>query len=206
MTNTFSRLFFALTLLSAVSFAADHKTKVLDKETYFQMESITNPSISPDGSQIVFSRGWADVMKDQEQANLWLVDINGQRPRELTQGAWRDSAAAWSTDGKRIAFLSDRSGTRQIHVMWIDTHEVSQLTHLERAPANLRWSPDGKWIAFTAAIPDETNLLPVRCYRGPFKLGPRRLRSNGQRVQPRVRCRFRARWHAAPNHARKLQP
>jgi dipeptidyl aminopeptidase/acylaminoacyl peptidase len=162
MRTNSSRLFVAFTLLSATAFAADQKTKVLDKETYFQMESITNPSISPDGTQIVFSRGWVDVMKDQEQANLWLVDINGQRPRELTQGAWRDSAPAWSADGKRIAFLSDRSGTRQIHVMWIDTHEVSQLTHYDRPAANLRWSPDGKWIAFTVALPDETNLLPVR--------------------------------------------
>src|SRR3981189_1587662 len=123
MRTNFNRLFVALTLLSSAAFAADQKTKVLDKETYFSMESITNPSISPDGTQIVFSRGWADVMKDQEQANLWLVDINGQRPRELTQGAWRDSAAAWSTDGKRIAFLSDRSGSLQIHVMGRGKHE-----------------------------------------------------------------------------------
>src|ERR1700687_2692444 len=95
MRTNFNRLSFLLTLLSFAAFAADQKAKVLDKETYFQMESIATPSISPDGSQIVFSRGWADVMKDQEQANLWLVDISGQRPRELTQGAWRDSAAAW---------------------------------------------------------------------------------------------------------------
>ena len=156
-----------LALLSAPLFSADHKPKYLDKETYFQMESVTNPEISPDGTQIVFSRGWTDVMKDQSQANLWLVDVKGQRPRELTQGAWRDSAPAWSPDGKRIAFISDRSGTKQIHVMWVDTHEVSQLSHLDRAPANLRWSPDSKWIAFTAAIPDETNLLPVHLPKVP---------------------------------------
>src|SRR5260370_3286617 len=144
MRTNSNRLTVALALLSSTSFAADQKPKVLDKETYFQMESITNPSISPDGSQIVFSRGWADVMKDQEQANLWLVDIKGQRPRELTQGAWRDSAPAWSADGKRIAFLSDRAGARQIHVMWIYTHDVSQLTHFDPTPANLPGSPDGK--------------------------------------------------------------
>src|ERR1700693_1212054 len=156
-----------LTLFSAVAFAADRQPKYLDKETYFQMESVSNPSISPDGSQIVFTRSRAEVMTDQEQSNLWLVDINGRRPRELTQGTWRDSTAAWSPDGKRIAFMSDRSGTRQIHVMWIGSHEVSQLTHLEHAPANLRWSPNGKWIAFNMAIPDETNLLPVKMPKVP---------------------------------------
>ncbi len=161
------RFVIVLILLPGLSYAADMKVKYLDKETYFQMESITNPEISPDGNQIAFTRSWADMTKDQEQSNLWLVDVHGLRPRELTQGNWRDSAPAWSPHGRRIAFLSDRSGSRQVHVMWVDTHEVSQLTHLDRAPASLRWSPDGKWIAFTVAIPDETNLLTVRLPKVP---------------------------------------
>ena len=156
-----------LILMSAVVYAADTKPKYLTTETFYQMESVGNPEISPDGAEIAFMRSSIDQMKDQMQSNLWLVDVNGQRPRELTQGEWRDSAPAWSPDGKRIAFLSNRSGSSQIHVMWVDTHEVSQLTHLDHAPANLRWSPDGKWIAFTIAIPDDANLLPVKLPKMP---------------------------------------
>src|SRR5580704_16458034 len=147
----------AILLLAAAAFAQP-KPRYLDKETFFQMESVTAPDISPDGSQIVFTREWTDTMKDQAAANLWLVGSNGDRPRELTQGAWRDSAPVWSPDGKRIAFLSTRSGTPQIHVMWADTREVSQLTHLDFAPSALRWSPDSKWIAFNMTLPDETPL------------------------------------------------
>ena len=146
---------------------AQPKPRYLDKETFFQMETVTAPDISPDGGQIVFTRGWTDTTKDQAQANLWLVGFDGQRPRELTQGAWRDSEAAWSPDGKRIAFLSTRSGTPQVHVMWADSHEVSQLTHVEYTPSALRWSPDGKWIAFNMTIPDETPVLPIKLPRTP---------------------------------------
>ena len=95
--------FRVLTLAAACvfvsAFADDQKIKYLDKETFFQMENVSNPEISPDGSQIVFTRGWNDAMKDQAQSNLWLVDVRGQRPRELTQGSWRDSAPVWSPDG-----------------------------------------------------------------------------------------------------------
>ncbi len=154
---------FAVVLLfCSAGFAAAQQPKYLTTDTFFEMESISNPEISPDGSQIAFTRGWSDMTKDQSQSNLWIVDSNGQRPRQLTQGNWRDSEPVWSPDGKRIAFLSNRGGTEQIHVLWVDTHEVSQLTHLERTPANLRWSPDGQRIAFTMPIPDETNLLPVK--------------------------------------------
>ncbi|NIN92687.1 hypothetical protein GTO36_06845, partial [bacterium] len=51
------------------------------------------------------------------------------------------------------AFLSDRDETTQIHVMWLDTREVAQLTHLDRSPGSLRWSPDGKKLTFTQFIP-----------------------------------------------------
>ena len=158
----------ALTLFVVAGLAtAQPKPHYLDKDTFFQMETVTAPDIAPDGSQIVFTRGWIDMTKDQSQANLWMVGSNGERPREMTQGAWRDSEPAWSPDGKRIAFLSTRSGSPQIHVMLADTREVSQLTHLDYAPSNLRWSPDGKWIAFNMTIPDETPILPIKLPKTP---------------------------------------
>ncbi|MDX2149144.1 MAG: S9 family peptidase [Bryobacteraceae bacterium] len=141
--------------------------RLLTKETFFDFETISNPSISPDGTQIVFSRGWLDNVKDQNRANLWIVDREGKRVRELTHGNWRDSEPVWSPDGKRIAFLSDRDGTTQVHVMWLDTREVAQLTHLERTPADLAWSPSGKQLAFTMSVPDEDPILAIRFPKKP---------------------------------------
>src|SRR5262245_24153502 len=134
----------------------------LNKETFMDLESIGGPAISPDGKQIVFSRSWIDKVKDERVSNLWIVDSDGARVRELTSGTWRDSQPVWSPDGKRIAFMSDRDGTNQLHVMWVDTREVAQLTHLEQAPSGINWSPDGKAIAFTAFEADNDPILAVR--------------------------------------------
>jgi Tol biopolymer transport system component len=103
-----------------------------------------------------------DKLKDQGRSNLWIVDRNGERLRELTSGSWRDSSPVWSPDGKRLAFLSDRDGSMQLHVMWADTREVAQLTRLERTPGNLKWSPDGKQIAFTMRLPDKEPALSIK--------------------------------------------
>ena len=135
---------------------------ILDKETFMNMESVSNPEISPDGKLIVFSRSWVDKIKDERASNIWIVDVDGVRIRELTTGNWRDSQPVWSPDGKRIAFLSDRDGTNQLHVMWVDTREVAQLTHLEQAPSGIKWSPDGKSIAFTAFEADNDPILAVK--------------------------------------------
>ncbi len=149
------------------TFAKQKNYKLLDMETYMEMESIGSPNISPDGKQILFTRGWVDKMNDRSRSNLWIVDKEGTRVRELTHGNWRDFSPVWSPDGKKIAFLSDRDETTQIHVLWLDTREVAQLTHLERPPGNLRWSPDGKMLAFTLFIPDTKPILPVKLPKRP---------------------------------------
>ena len=136
--------------------------KYIDKATFFQMESIAAPALAPDGGMVLFSRSYSDMMRDQSRSNLWAININGERLRQLTDGAWSDSSPVWSPDGKRIAFLSDRSGTTQLHVMWADTRESLQLTRLERAPGAITWSPDGTQIAFTNFVPDDSPILSVR--------------------------------------------
>lgn len=154
-----SFILLSVCLVASVAFA---QAKLLDKNTFMEMESVGGASISPDGKQIVFTRTWVDKVKDQYRSNIWIIDIDSGRVRELTSGNFRDSAPEWSPDGKRIAFLSDRDGTTQLHVLWLDTREVAQLTHLEYAPGSVRWSPDGKHLAYTAFVPDNEPILPVR--------------------------------------------
>jgi len=160
---------FGLLLVLAVppGFAWQEGSRLLDTQSYLELENIGSPSIAPDGDYILFTRGWIDKANDRHASNLWLTDINGSRIRELTHGNWKDSSPVWAPDGKKIAFLSNRDGTTQIHVMWMDTREVAQLTHLERAPGGLVWSPDGKMLAFTAFLPDETSPLKIKLPKFP---------------------------------------
>ncbi len=149
-----------VSMTSVLSGQQDYK--LLDEDTFLEMETVGSPNISPDGKQILFIRSWIDKISDRTQSNFWISDIAGTRVRELTHGNWKDSSPVWSPDGKKIAFLSDRDGTTQILVMWYDTREVAQLTHLEREPSNLKWSPDGEMLTFTSFVPDTDPILDVK--------------------------------------------
>jgi TolB protein len=66
----------------------------------------------------------------------------------LTEGPG-DAEPAWSPDGTRIVFSSDRSGDRELYVVSADGGDVTQLTASPDFDGQPTWSPDGTMIAFT---------------------------------------------------------
>lgn len=82
--------------------------------------------------------------------HLVLIDPAGHRLATLTShSGWVDTAAAWSPDGKSLAFTRTKDDYKsfQVHVMRADGGGVRRLTNgrFDERPA---WSPDGCWIAY----------------------------------------------------------
>jgi acylaminoacyl-peptidase len=125
----------------------------LNTQTIWDMRTVSDPQISRDGKTVIYVLGWSDKMVDQRFSNLWMVSSDGKDNRPLTTGSYRDSSPRLSPDGTRLAYLSNRSGKTQIHVRWLDSGQEAQITDLQQSPSNIEWSPDGKWIGYTARVP-----------------------------------------------------
>lgn len=148
---TLPALLAALCLLPATLPAQDGIQK-LSLSDYLDLEDVQNPVLSPDGSQIIFTRRWVDKINDRWESSLWIMNADGSRMRFLVNGG----DARWSPDGTRIAYLSrgEPSGT-QIFVRWMDAEgATSQITRVERSPSDIEWSPDGRNIAFRSLVPE----------------------------------------------------
>ncbi len=150
--NAASILVTSLILTPVRGFSQESRsTTLFTTEHSLDLERISDPQISPDGKQIIYTRRWVNQLEDKWETALWIVDASGAHNRFLAKG----SNPRWSSDGARIAYLADGDpkGT-QIFVRWVGIDgPASQITTVTESPADIRWSPDGKWIGFSMFVP-----------------------------------------------------
>ena len=131
----------------------------LKMATYLDWETVSNPQISPDGSEIIFTKGWVDKINDRRSSSIYIMNADGSRMRVLVEDG---SSPKWSPSGDRILYTAgtESEGT-EIFVRWMDDEgAATQITHLENSPGNVEWSPDGTRVAFTMSV-DSDNPWPI---------------------------------------------
>lgn len=139
-------------LLGPAALAQSDRLNPMD---IFNLEWAVDPQISPDGKKIVYVRRFSDIMSDRRYSNLWVINSDGSDHRPLSSGNYNDSSPRWSPEGSRIAYISDRDGSPQIYVRWMDTGQTAKITNLQNSPSGIAWSPDGKYISFVSFVQEQ---------------------------------------------------
>jgi len=88
------------------------------------------------------------------ESDVYVLNADGTGLRNLTPGPGSDRSPAWSPDGRRIVFVSERDGQTDLYVMTADGSDVMRLTNSPDAEEGPLWSPDGRRIAFVVDLPD----------------------------------------------------
>lgn len=108
------------------------------------------PSITPERGVLGGSIVYIAKATPQDKWAIYRMRADGSDPTRLTRNEANDTAPAISPDGRRIAFVSDRDGNREIYVMNADGSDQQNLTRNPAEDWTPSWSPDGKQIAFAS--------------------------------------------------------
>ncbi|MBI3652072.1 MAG: S9 family peptidase [Acidobacteria bacterium] len=137
---------------ASFTFGAFDKTPTIDQS--LNLKSAGNPRISPDGRLVAYQVQETNWEENAFETEIWIAVVATGERYQLTNAKKSSSTPQWSPDAKRLAFISDRDGKRQLYLIAPTGGEAMQLTNIETGVNNFNWSPDGRRIAFTAAEPE----------------------------------------------------
>ena len=114
------------------------------------------PTVSPDGRMAVVAVTRLDLDADEYRSQLWAVPTDGSAPaRPITSGD-RDTAPAFSPDGRWLAYLgAEPGGKPQVHLLPTAGGTARRLTDHRLGAGTPVWSPDSRRLAYTARVPEQ---------------------------------------------------
>jgi Tol biopolymer transport system component/DNA-binding winged helix-turn-helix (wHTH) protein len=119
-----------------------------------------DPVLSRDGQRLVYSDFHVD-------ADIWRLDLQNieaatARPVKLIASTKIDHGAQYSPDGRKIVFVSDRSGSPALWLTDSDGSNSIRLTTVELPLAGMpHWSPDGQQIVFDSTLEGQSDLYLI---------------------------------------------
>ena len=129
-----------------------HMPQPFTVEDLYLHQKVTELDGTPGGDLVACTVRSVDRDKDDYISCIWGLAVDGSRRVQLTRGPGTDNSPRWSPDGKRLAFLSNRSGAIQVYLLPRDGGEAAPLGQLPGAVSDLRWDHDGKSLVVTAAV------------------------------------------------------
>jgi len=137
-------------------------------EDLYKIKFLSRPRISPAGERVAFVVTTIDERKHEYRSSIWMVPSDGGEAKRFTAGPANANDPNWSPDGRWLAFVSEREGEvsskerkeqkkqgkgkPQIWLIPTDGGEARQLTFMEHGAGSPVWSPDSKYLIFSAGV------------------------------------------------------
>lgn len=136
---------------------ADGKLKKLTDDVFSDLD----PTWSPDGNHIAFVSDRGDnteflledfrmELYDYSQYDLYTLDVRTAEITRHTSDEASEQSPAFSPEGDKIAFVSDKSGINNIYILDRMTKDIYPITNLLTGVSQISWSREGSRLAFAS--------------------------------------------------------
>jgi dipeptidyl aminopeptidase/acylaminoacyl peptidase len=145
-------------ILPVVALGQQPSKRGITPEDYFSFELVSDPRVSPDGSQVVYVVSRVDRTQNRRVPSLWIASTDGaSAPRVLIEESWSPSSPRWLPNGKAISFISPRAPedtgnavarrsagrAAQLWIVSLAGGAPARVTSIKNGVSNCVWSPEG---------------------------------------------------------------
>lgn len=130
---------------------------VMTPEVLWSFGRIGGVEVSPDGKSVLYGVTYFNIKEDRSYRDLYVVPAKGGTPMQLTNTTENEFAAVWRPDGKKIGYLSSKSGSVQLWEMNPDGTESKQVSDIDGGLTGFKYAPTMDKVVYVQEVKlDET--------------------------------------------------
>lgn len=125
---------------------------IMTPEVLHSFGRIGSVEVSPDKSRILYQVTYVSIAQNKSNSELFIMKSDGSEKKQLTITTTQENNPQWIENGKKIAFLSNETGSSQIWTINPDGGGMKQISNEEGGIDGFKYSPDGKKVLFIKSV------------------------------------------------------
>ena len=125
---------------------------IMTPEVLWSFGRLGGAQVSPDSKSVLYTVTYYNIEEDKSYRDIYTILISGGEAKNITNTAENESNVVWRPDGKKIGYLSSRSGSMQMWEMNPDGSDVRQVTDIDGGIFGFEYSPDQNRIYYLKTV------------------------------------------------------
>lgn len=124
----------------------------LTPEILWSLGKIGGTKLSPNGKYVTYTVTYYNIEDNKSSSDIYSIPVNGGSSIKLTDTSEKESNVIWRPDGKKIGYITSKSGDMQIWEMSPDGSENKQISNINGGISNFKYSPKGDKIIYIKSV------------------------------------------------------
>lgn len=125
---------------------------VMTPEVLWSFGRLGGTQVSPDGKSVIYGVTYFNIQENKSYRDIYIIPVDGGEAKKLTDTPEKEAEEQWRPDGKKIGYISSKSGSAQLWEMNPDGTGNTQVSNVEAGISGFSYSPDLKNVLYIKSV------------------------------------------------------